>query len=198
MNNLMRSNKKAKIDRSSAVYKKGKWTTLEEEYAKEIILGFKSGEISLPKCDSKTTLRCYIAKRLRCDPMRVSKKFAGLAGLGLRFRPPAEDVSYKKKEEYSSRLAVYEALLSSSIESENECASTGKKRKAEDISQSDSQSTDDDSGDESVIDEVYELLEQWDDTCQEGLQYLVEEDNFSSDFDMDDDEWLRLFVEEWS
>ena len=53
----------------------GKWTLEEEHFAKKLIDQFEAG--TLTDCQAGTTLRCYLSKRLNCDPMRISKKFAG-------------------------------------------------------------------------------------------------------------------------
>ena len=53
----------------------GKWPIEEERYAYMLIRNFENG--TLEDCLDGTTLRSYLAKTLRCAPMRVSKKFAG-------------------------------------------------------------------------------------------------------------------------
>mmetsp|Transcript_8582 Transcript_8582/g.8709 ORF Transcript_8582/g.8709 Transcript_8582/m.8709 type:complete len:165 (+) Transcript_8582:125-619(+) len=65
----------------SAEWRGGKWTMEERRYAQFIIDCFQAGYAP----DSKrTTLRCYLAGKLNCNPMRISKKFPKLKGLGLR------------------------------------------------------------------------------------------------------------------
>ncbi len=54
-------------------------TTEEENYAKRLINEFMRG--SLDDCPEETTLRAYLASKLRCAPMRISKKYAG-QGIG--------------------------------------------------------------------------------------------------------------------
>lgn len=71
--------KKTKRDRSHL--RKGKWTPEEEEYTSRIIQHFRSGLLTLPE---GTTLRSYIAQKLTCDPMRITKKFSGASCLGKR------------------------------------------------------------------------------------------------------------------
>lgn len=53
----------------------------EEEYTSRIIHYFSTGLLSLPE---GSTLRSYLAEKLNCDPMRVTKKYAGAACLGRR------------------------------------------------------------------------------------------------------------------
>ncbi len=60
---------------SDIILKTGKWTFDEEQYANELIANFESGE--LDDCEEGTTLRAYLSRKLRCPPMRISKKFAG-------------------------------------------------------------------------------------------------------------------------
>jgi len=74
-----RKKKKPKKDRSKL--RKGKWTVEEEEYTSRIIHHFSTGLLTLPE---GTTLRSYLAEKLNCDPMRITKKFAGASCLGKR------------------------------------------------------------------------------------------------------------------
>lgn len=53
----------------------GKWTSEEEAFANKLISEFEAG--TLMDCMEGCTLRAYLAKRLNCAPMRISKKFAG-------------------------------------------------------------------------------------------------------------------------
>jgi hypothetical protein len=53
----------------------GKWTVEEEAYAAVLIQHFRTG--ALQDCEECTTLRSYLAEKLECIPMRISKKFAG-------------------------------------------------------------------------------------------------------------------------
>lgn len=66
-------------DRSAI--RKGKWTVEEEEYTSRIIHYFNTGLLNLP---DGATLRSYLADKLNCDPMRITKKYAGAACLGRR------------------------------------------------------------------------------------------------------------------
>ena len=51
----------------------------EEEYATRFIHYFSSGLLSLPE---GRTLRASLAEKLHCDPMRITKKYAGASCLG--------------------------------------------------------------------------------------------------------------------
>ncbi|CAM9131516.1 unnamed protein product, partial [Heterosigma akashiwo] len=61
--------------------RKGKWTVEEEEFTSKIIHYFNTGILQLPE---GTTLRSYLAEKLNCDPMRITKKFTGSQCLGKR------------------------------------------------------------------------------------------------------------------
>lgn len=50
-------------------------TQAEEIYANRIVRDFNLG--ALPDCKPGVTLRAYLARKLHCSPMRISKKYAG-------------------------------------------------------------------------------------------------------------------------
>lgn len=52
----------------------GKWTPEEEAYADVLIELFVKGQVDL---ENGSTLRSFLAKKLHCAPMRVTKKYAG-------------------------------------------------------------------------------------------------------------------------
>jgi hypothetical protein len=53
----------------------GKWTVEEEKYAAALICQFERG--ALIDCEEGKTLRSFLAEKLNCIPMRVSKKYGG-------------------------------------------------------------------------------------------------------------------------
>lgn len=53
----------------------GKWTEDEVSFAMRLIHEFENGIIS--GVSPKVTLRAFLAQQLCCNPMRISKKFAG-------------------------------------------------------------------------------------------------------------------------
>lgn len=55
--------------------KTGKWSDCEANFANDLIFNFENG--TLEDCDDGVTLRAYLALKLNCAPMRISKKFAG-------------------------------------------------------------------------------------------------------------------------
>mmetsp|Transcript_35818 Transcript_35818/g.36515 ORF Transcript_35818/g.36515 Transcript_35818/m.36515 type:complete len:279 (+) Transcript_35818:271-1107(+) len=65
-------------------WRTGKWTIEEEDYANVLIESFLNGHVRLLPEDGRT-LRSFLARRLMCSPMRISKKFASLKWLGIRY-----------------------------------------------------------------------------------------------------------------
>ena len=59
---------------SKTFIRKGKWSREEEAFAEQLIKEFTAGTVD---CKNGTTLRSFLAKRLNCTGMRISKKFAG-------------------------------------------------------------------------------------------------------------------------
>jgi hypothetical protein len=66
--------------------RRGKWTVEEEAYVARVIQDFNSGFLDAP---AGTTLRTYLSEKLKCDPMRITKKFTGEACIGKRVFHPA-------------------------------------------------------------------------------------------------------------
>ena len=65
--------------------RRGKWTVEEEAYVARVIQDFNSGCLDAP---AGTTLRTYLSEKLKCDPMRITKKFTGDACIGKRVFHP--------------------------------------------------------------------------------------------------------------
>mmetsp|Transcript_1295 Transcript_1295/g.3059 ORF Transcript_1295/g.3059 Transcript_1295/m.3059 type:complete len:517 (+) Transcript_1295:139-1689(+) len=61
--------------------RRGKWNRAEEAYALKLIEEFHAGHLPLKE---GTTLRAFLSGVLRCQPMRVSKKFVGDWAVGRR------------------------------------------------------------------------------------------------------------------
>ena len=59
---------------SSSGLRRGKWTDEEQAYAAQLIHDFEAGLLPLK---NGTTLRAFLAKKLNCGPMRISKKYHG-------------------------------------------------------------------------------------------------------------------------
>merc|ERR1719426_123257 len=52
-----------------------------------VIREFERGMLA---CPAGTTLRSYLSEKLHCDPMRITKKFAGDASIGKRVFTPCK------------------------------------------------------------------------------------------------------------
>ncbi|RHY84648.1 hypothetical protein DYB31_006996 [Aphanomyces astaci] len=66
-------------------FRKGKWTDEESKFAEQMAHYFKEGLLPLEK---GTMLRMYLAEKLNCEPMRITKKFTGDECIGKQiFRP---------------------------------------------------------------------------------------------------------------
>lgn len=64
--------------------RKGKWTAEEEKYTNKVIEVFNAGLLKLGDHEKGITLRAYLADKLECDPMRITKKYTGASCLGKR------------------------------------------------------------------------------------------------------------------
>jgi len=81
VNEPIKKRRSTKPKKSKANLRKGKWTAEEEEYTTRIIQHFRTGLLALP---NGHTLRSFLAEKLNCDPMRITKKFSGASCLGKR------------------------------------------------------------------------------------------------------------------
>eukprot|EP01041_Mallomonas_annulata_P002471 gene2471-4795_t len=89
-------------------WRKGKWTVEEEQFAEKLTEVFKSGQVILTEEDGRS-LRSFLAKRLHCNPMRISKKFAKIYGLGTRFQPV--EISQERVDAYMEELDHFEKIF---------------------------------------------------------------------------------------
>ncbi|CAM9948774.1 unnamed protein product, partial [Phaeothamnion confervicola] len=99
--------------------RKGKWSTEEEDYTARIIHFFSTGVLQLGE---GTTLRVYLADKLECDPMRITKKFTGNSCLGKRVyhsceRTPASMAEIRAAEK---ELQALEARFRARLERNRE------------------------------------------------------------------------------
>mmetsp|Transcript_4292 Transcript_4292/g.5070 ORF Transcript_4292/g.5070 Transcript_4292/m.5070 type:complete len:893 (-) Transcript_4292:299-2977(-) len=62
--------------------RKGKWTIEEEDYTRRLVQHFNAGLLFIPE---GTTLRAFLSSRLKCDRMRITKKFRGVC-FGRKYR----------------------------------------------------------------------------------------------------------------
>ena len=75
----------------------------EEEYTTRVIHYISSGLITLPE---NKTLRSYLAEKLNCDPMRITKKYAGTACLGKRIHHWCETRKFTPQEIAMAQLEI--------------------------------------------------------------------------------------------
>lgn len=75
----------------------------EEEYTTRVIHYFSSGLITLPE---GKTLRSYLAEKLQCDPMRITKKYAGAACLGKRIHHLCESPKFTPQEIQMAKMEI--------------------------------------------------------------------------------------------
>ena len=110
-----------------APLRRGKWTSEEEAYASQIIHCFSSGTLDAAP---GATLRNCLAERLRCDPMRITKKYSGGSSLGKKVymaskHATKDEVDEDKKKlgyaevEWKSRVSETEADLQSKVSEES-------------------------------------------------------------------------------
>ncbi|CAM9747726.1 unnamed protein product [Choristocarpus tenellus] len=99
--------------------RKGKWTNEEEAYTARIIHHFNLGVLQLPE---GTTLRAYLAQKLECDPMRITKKFTGSNCLGKRVYHSCERTlaTFEEIKSANTELAELEANFRTQLEQSKE------------------------------------------------------------------------------
>ena len=97
---------------SDGKMRRGKWTKEEEAYANNIIRDFQDGIIN--NAEIGITLRSLLADKLLCDPMRISKKFAGKAcvgkqvyGIGNRSKFTGKEIGERSEELEKSRSVFF-------------------------------------------------------------------------------------------
>mmetsp|Transcript_16801 Transcript_16801/g.16892 ORF Transcript_16801/g.16892 Transcript_16801/m.16892 type:complete len:253 (+) Transcript_16801:59-817(+) len=97
-------------------WRRGKWTHEEEQYANLLIEAFNDGR--LPQMErNRISLRTYLAMKLNCSRMRISKKFAGVKGLGSRYYhredTTAEEIRQHQRDQidYESKFLMKESLV---------------------------------------------------------------------------------------
>mmetsp|Transcript_34618 Transcript_34618/g.35304 ORF Transcript_34618/g.35304 Transcript_34618/m.35304 type:complete len:221 (+) Transcript_34618:96-758(+) len=68
----------------NGIRRTGQWTVEEEAYSDKMIQLFLNGQLIIAPDDGRS-LRTYLAKKLVCDPMRISKKYTNLNCLGYHY-----------------------------------------------------------------------------------------------------------------
>jgi hypothetical protein len=81
----------------------------EEMYTNKIIEAFNAGLLKLPENTSGVTLRSYLAEKLGCDPMRITKKYTGASCLGKRvYHKESSSANADEVEKVQKELLVLE------------------------------------------------------------------------------------------
>jgi hypothetical protein len=97
--------------------RKGKWTPEEEKFANKIIEVFNAGLLKLEENEKGTTLRAYLAAKLDCDPMRITKKYTGASCLGKRvYHFDPKGLSIQEAETARRELEILERQYRSKLD----------------------------------------------------------------------------------
>eukprot|EP01040_Poterioochromonas_malhamensis_P012751 gene12751-13967_t len=95
--------------------RRGKWSVEEENYANKIISLFNQGKLAiLPG----TTLRSFLSEKLQCDPMRITKKYAGKSCIGKQIYQPCEGFQENMEgiREAEKELEMFEKIFLNKIQ----------------------------------------------------------------------------------
>ena len=144
------------ITSSDGNLRKGKWSTEEELFANKIISYFNKG--LLPNVAAGTTLRSYLSDKLQCDPMRITKKFAGASCIGKQvFQPQTvfQNTSMLKtaENELNQLEKEFHARLGNRMTSHTAIRSTVNTRKLNKAKELNNNNNDDDSSSPNSRDE---------------------------------------------
>lgn len=112
-----------------APLRRGKWSEAESKYVDELVKQFHHGLIS--RLPEGTSLRAYLATALRCDPMRITKKYQAEEAIGKRIYRNSgraqSDTEMKQAEATREKLAMkfVESLNDKANRKRNERRSSG-------------------------------------------------------------------------
>ncbi|ETM34870.1 hypothetical protein, variant 2 [Phytophthora nicotianae] len=106
--------KRSTKSKCSPGLRSGKWTPEEEAFTNTIIHYFKRGLLDV---EDGTSLRWYLAKRLNCEAMRVTKKLKGDSSIGKQIFRAVENTPASRQAIRHAReeLAVMEARFLESL-----------------------------------------------------------------------------------
>ncbi|POM61561.1 hypothetical protein PHPALM_29404 [Phytophthora palmivora] len=106
--------KRSTKSKCSPGLRSGKWTPEEEAFTNMIIHFFKRGLLDV---EDGTSLRWYLAKRLNCEAMRVTKKLKGNSSIGKQIFRAMENTPANRHAIRRAReeLAVVEARFLESL-----------------------------------------------------------------------------------
>ena len=114
----LNSNVSLPVSKRARVSRRGKWTRAEEDYAAKLIEIFKHGLV--PGLSEGCTLKAFLASKLHCAPMRISKKFSGSSVGKMIFSAQTQNPSYSEEmlKRLRSELERSENMYLSEIEGE--------------------------------------------------------------------------------
>ncbi|KAL3674167.1 hypothetical protein V7S43_000128 [Phytophthora oleae] len=106
--------KRSTKSKCSPGLRSGKWTLEEEAFTNMIIGYFKRGLLDV---EDGTSLRWYLAKRLNCEAMRVTKKLKGNSSIGKQIFRAIENTPATRQAIRRARedLAIIEAQFLKSL-----------------------------------------------------------------------------------
>mmetsp|Transcript_33259 Transcript_33259/g.33878 ORF Transcript_33259/g.33878 Transcript_33259/m.33878 type:complete len:160 (-) Transcript_33259:289-768(-) len=99
---------------STSEERRGRWTVDELIYAKRLMKLFKEGKLSKHSYSTPQSMRCFLASKLNCAVMRVSKKFSGSEDLGVRYMYD-KSISYEERDSCLQELSDLESNFLESI-----------------------------------------------------------------------------------
>lgn len=119
-----RREKRSTKSKCSPGLRSGKWTAEEESFTNMIIHYFKRGLLHI---EDGTSLRWYLAKRLNCEAMRVTKKLKGNSSIGKQIFRALENNEENRTaiERAAQELAVVENLFLESLSASGGSHSSG-------------------------------------------------------------------------
>ena len=91
--------------------RKGCWSAEEEAYVQVLMENFLGGSLRI---ETGTTLRTFLSRKLNCNPMRISKKYAANSKIGKICYAPQE-VPESKLEDTEEILKYYQKQFLDSV-----------------------------------------------------------------------------------
>lgn len=92
----------------------------EEKYTNKVIEVFNAGLLKLGEHERGITLRAYLAEKLQCDPMRITKKYTGASCLGKRvYHFDYQHADHSEAERLRQELQILESNFRLKLEQMN-------------------------------------------------------------------------------
>ncbi|KAJ0399588.1 hypothetical protein P43SY_009647 [Pythium insidiosum] len=116
-------NKRSTKSKCPPGLRSGKWTPEEEAFTNMIIYFFKLGRLNI---EDGTSLRWYLAKRLNCEAMRVTKKLKGNSSIGKQIFRALEDTEENRRaiETATKELELLERAFLDSLTATGQTTTT--------------------------------------------------------------------------